>query len=97
MKLSALLGDPGHRWLTAFGDFAGDTATLDVEITEGGIFNAVPPTTSQSVQGTIVLEFLDCDTGLVHFNIPSLGLSGTIPIVRLSNDNVALCESQNSG
>lgn len=96
-SVTAILGDAGHRWLTAFGDYSGDTATLDVEITKGGIFNAVPPTTTQSVQGTIVLEFIDCDTGLVHFNIPSLGLSGTVPIQRLSNDNIALCESQSEG
>lgn len=96
-SVSAILGDAGHRWMTAFGSFSGDTATLDIEITEGGVFNVVPPNTSQSVQGTIVLEFIDCDTGLVHFNIPSLGLSGTIPIQRLSNDNIALCESQNAG
>jgi hypothetical protein len=95
--VTAILGDEGHRWLTALGDFSGDTATLDIEITEGGIFNAVPPETSQTIQGTIVLEFIDCDTGLVHFNIPSLGLSGTIPIQRLTRDNVGLCESQNSG
>lgn len=96
-SVTAILGDAGHRWMTAFGDYSGDTATLDIEITEGGVFNMVPPSTTQSVQGTIVLEFIDCDSGLVHFNIPSLGLSGTIPIQRLSNDNIALCLSQNEG
>ncbi len=95
-SVSAILGDPGHRWLTAFGDYSGDSATLDVEITTGGIFNAVPPETNQVNGGTIILEFTDCDSGLVQFNIPSLGLSGTVPIQRLTQDNVALCQQQNS-
>jgi len=96
-NVDAILGDPGHRWLTAFGDYSGDTATLDVEFTSGGVFNAVPPQTTQDIDGSIILEFVDCDTGIVRFNIPSLGLSGTIPIARLTDDNVALCEEQNSG
>lgn len=92
-EVSAILGDPGHRWITALGDFAGNTAVLEVEITEGGVFNAVPPQTSQHLDGTITLEFIDCLNGLVHFNIPSLGLTGSIPIERLTLDNVALCQS----
>jgi len=94
-NVQAILGDSGHRWLTAFGDFGGNTAVLDIEFTEGGVFNMVPPLTSQTIDGTITLEFLDCVTGLVHFEIPSLGLSGTVPIERLTLDNVGLCEAQN--
>lgn len=94
-NVQAILGDPGHRWLTALGDFGGNTAVLDIEFTEGGVFNMVPPQTSQTTEGTITLEFFDCVTGLVHFEIPSLGLSGTVPIERLTPDNVGLCEAQN--
>ncbi len=96
-SVQAILGDPGARWFTAFGDFAGNMAELDIEFTEGGVFNVVPPETMQTVGGTITLEFIDCNNGLVHFNIPSLGLSGTVPIERLTLDNVALCESKNLG
>lgn len=94
-NVQAILGDPGHRWFTAFGDYAGNTAVLDIEWTEGGVFNAVPPSTTQTVDGTITLEFSDCTAGLVHYSIPSLGLSGTVPIERLTLDNVGLCEEQN--
>ncbi len=94
--VQAILGDPGARWMTAFGDFSGNTAVLGIEFTAGGIFNMVPPEVSQTVAGTITLEFLDCTSGLVHFDIPSLGLSGTIPIQRLTLDNVGLCEEQNA-
>jgi hypothetical protein len=81
--------------MTALGDYAGDTAVLDIEFTEGGVFNAVPPQTAQTNDGTFVVEFLDCRNGLVHYDIPSLGLSGTVPIERITLDNVGLCESQN--
>jgi plastocyanin len=33
---TALMGDPGHRWLTAFGDYSGDTAVLDIDLRQGG-------------------------------------------------------------
>ena len=95
-SVEAILGDPGHRWFTAFGDFVNDTAVLAIEFTEGGVFNAVPPQTVQSEDGTITLEFSSCTAGLVHYEIPSLGLSGTVPIQRLTLDNVALCQSQSS-
>lgn len=94
-NVQAILGDPGARWLTALGDYSGNTAELVIEFTEGGVFNMVPPDTTQTNDGTIVLEFLDCTTGMVHYNIPSLGLSGTVPIERLTLDNVGLCEAQN--
>lgn len=92
--VGAILGDPGHRWITAYGDFTGNTAVLAVEITEGGVFNAVPPQTSQHNDGTITLEFIDCFGGLVIFDIPSLELSGSVPIERLTMDNVSLCQAQ---
>lgn len=55
-NVQAILGDPGHRWLTAVGDFGGNTAVLDIEFTEGGVFNMVPPQTSQTTEGTITLD-----------------------------------------
>lgn len=94
-SVEAILGDPGARWMTAFGDYTGNTAVLDLEFTSGGVFNMLPPDVNQSFDGTITLEFIDCEHGLVHFNIPSLGISGTIPIERLTPDNVALCMEQN--
>lgn len=96
-SVEAILGDPGHRWMTAYGDYEGNIAVLDIEFSEGGVFNAVPPEVNQAYDGTITLEFIDCENGLVHFDIPSLGLSGTVPIERLTLDNVELCEVQNTG
>jgi hypothetical protein len=76
--VTSQLGDPGHRWLTAQGPYQGNTANLTVFVTSGG--------------GTIKLEFADCKNGLVSYEITSLGISGEIPIERIVQDNVALCE-----
>jgi len=93
-NLTANLGNPGHRWVTALGPIDGNSATLTVFITKGGLFNAPEPfpSTDPAGDGTIELEFSDCTTGVVKYDITSLGLSGEIPIQRVAPDNVALCE-----
>ena len=92
---TAMLGEPGHRWLTAFGDYVDDTATLEIEITQGGVFDSVNPVPTQSIDGTLKLEFADCLEGFVSYEITSLGLQGKIPIQRIVNDNLLLCQSLN--
>jgi sugar lactone lactonase YvrE len=94
-NVSAVLGEPGHRWLTAQGPYNGDTATLTVYISEGGVFDSALPavSTNPDGDGTIVLEFADCSEGLLSYEIDSLNLSGKIPIQRITPDNVALCET----
>jgi hypothetical protein len=93
--VSAQLGEPGHRWLTAQGPYEGDTANLTVFVTEGGVFDAAEPavTTDPAGDGTLTLEFADCIAGLVNYAITSLGISGEIPIQRITPDNVPLCEA----
>ena len=92
----ATFGEAGHRWVTAFGDYAGNTATLDAELTSGGVFDAeTPPPMQQDNYGTYEVEFLDCNNAVIRYSFPSLGLSGEIPITRLATDNVALCERLN--
>ncbi len=94
---SATVGDPGHRWLTASGPFDGNTATMDVTLTTGGIFDNAEPVTNSAAgsYGTITLTFQDCNTGTVDYNISSIGLSGSVPITRIAADNVSLCEELN--
>jgi len=92
--VTALLGEPGHRWLTAQGPYDGDTANLTIFVTEGGVFDAAQPaaSTDQAGDGTMTIEFADCTEGLVNYEITSLDISGDIPIQRISPDNVQLCE-----
>jgi formylglycine-generating enzyme required for sulfatase activity len=93
--VTAFLGEPGHRWLTAQGPYNGDTANLTIFVTEGGVFDAAEPVPSTDLAGddTLTLEFADCTEGLVNYEITSLGISGEIPIQRIALDNVALCEA----
>lgn len=92
-NVTAIMGDPGARWLTAFGPYSGDTATLDIELTQGGIFDSHDPVPTQGPDGTMVVTFTSCNEGTVTYNIPSVPVSGTIPITRVANDNVPVCEA----
>ncbi len=93
--VTALLGEPGHRWLTAQGSYDGETANLTIFVTEGGVFDSVVPaaSTDPAGDGTMTLEFADCTEGLVSYEITSLGISGQIPIQRIVLDNVSVCEA----
>mgnify|MGYP003396979078 FL=1 len=96
--VGALLGEPGHRWLTAQGSYVGDTANLTIFVTEGGVFDAAVPaaTTDPAGDGTMTIEFADCENGLASYEIASLGISGEIPIQRIVQDNVAQCQLLNT-
>ena len=59
--VEAILGDPGHRWITAQGNYIGDSAELDVYVTNGGVFDSAGPAdTSSELQGTLRVQFIDC-------------------------------------
>jgi len=92
-NVTALLGDPGHRWLTAIGDYSGDTAVLTIDLTQGGVFDSHDPVPSHQPYGTITVTFTDCHTGEVSYDIPSASQTGVVPIQRIANDNVPLCQS----
>jgi GDSL-like Lipase/Acylhydrolase family len=91
---AALLGEPGHRWLTAQGPYDGNTANLTLYLTQGGVFDAAEPpaSTDPAGYGTMQIEFTDCTAGLVTYEITPLGISGEFPIERIVPDNVPLCE-----
>jgi hypothetical protein len=92
----ANLGDPGHRWITAVGPFDGNCALMDIEITSGGLFDTavgVQRTDPVGADGSITLTFENCNSATVEYDITSIGRRGSVPIKRVANDNVALCES----
>ena len=64
-------------------------------MTGGGVFDAAVPAVSTDPEGdgTLTLEFADCTQGMVNYAITSLGISGEIPIQRISAGNMPLCES----
>jgi cyclophilin family peptidyl-prolyl cis-trans isomerase len=93
-SVTALLGDPGHRWLTGQGNFSGSKAMLDVFITSGGVFDSGSPKPETVPDGTMVVEFSGCNEGSVTFDIPSIDRQDVVPIQRVFADstNLALCE-----
>jgi len=97
-SVTANLGDPGHRWLTAIGKYAGNKAVLDVSITRGGVFDSGVPAPVSETDGTITLEFSGCNSGSVAYDIPSIGRQDVVPIERVFADsvNLAYCESSDS-
>ena len=96
--VTAILGGPGQRWVTASGSWDGNTVTLNAELTTGGVFNSPEPMPEQTQNyGTITIVFHDCNHATLSYNFPSLGLSGQIELTRVTTDNVALCEALSSG
>jgi hypothetical protein len=89
---TAMLGEPGHRWLTAQGNYDGNRAELTVTMTKGGIFDSGVPAPVSTADGTIVVEFAGCEAGTVSYDIPSIDSQGIVPIQRVVADNIALCE-----
>lgn len=91
----AELGDPGHRWLTAQGAYSGDTATLDIYETSGGVFDAAEPAaeTDPVPIGSMLITWSDCSSAELLYDIPGQSLSGAMTLERIVPDNVPLCES----
>lgn len=90
---TATFGAADQRWVTGGGNFVGDSVTVNVELTSGGIFNASDPLATQETgYGTITVKFISCNEAILTYNFPSVGLSGQMTLHRVVNDNVALCE-----
>ena len=98
VDVEAVLGEPGHRWITGIGPYDGDTANIVLELTEGGLFDTGdPPVMQTQGYGTLDLDFADCSNATASYNIPAAGVSGVIPVQRIVGDNVPLCESLAGG
>ncbi len=93
---TANLGDPGHRWMTAGGTIEGNRAVMNITITTGGLFDTATETQRTDPpgsDGTITITFEDCGAGLVEYDITSINEQGSVPIERVADDNIALCEA----
>jgi hypothetical protein len=91
--VQAKLGDPGHRWLTAFGPYTGNEAMLELVVTRGGVFDAAEPAATMELDGTVRLEFVGCNAATVRYDIPSIDRRSVFHIERIARDNVMLCEA----
>jgi len=88
----AILGEPGHRWVTAFGPFEGDTAMLDVTVSSGMVFDSPEPAVQNAPGGTITVTWNSCTSATLTYDLTSAG-QGEIELERVANDNVILCEA----
>jgi polyhydroxybutyrate depolymerase len=94
--VAAVFGAADQRWVTGLGLYSGNSVTISVELTSGGVFNAsVPLATQQLAYGTITIVFNSCTEAILTYNFPSVGLSGQMTLTRVLPDNVALCEVLN--
>lgn len=89
-EATANLGDPGHRWLTAVGPIEGSSSVMTIEIASGGLFDT-PGGVTRVEDGTITLQFQNCNEGTATYNIPSISAEGVVPFERVAKDNVSLC------
>ena len=87
---SAVIGDPNHRWLTVQGAYQGDTATMPVTVTSGGIFDDPAPVVGETV-GTMTIQFLQCNAAQVSYEVN--GVAGGFAMSKLANDNNAMCQA----
>ena len=86
------LGDACQRWLTAQGPYDGKQAELVVYNSSGGLFDSVLAVPQLEPIGSINLQFENCESGTVSYDLPSYGLKGEIPIQRVASDNIAACQ-----
>jgi hypothetical protein len=95
--VTAMIGEPGHRWMTAAGPFQGNTANLNITWSSGMVFDSETPPVSNTSDGTMTVEFNDCYSGLISYNLGGGGPAGQVPIERIVNDAVPFCETMTQG
>lgn len=88
----ANLGDAGHRWLIGLGPIDGNRSVMEIYVSSGGLFDTAT-VVEEVMDGSVTLTFDGCNSGTVDYNIISIGRQGTVPIQRVANDNIALCEA----
>ena len=91
-QVTSILGEPGHRWFTAQGEYSDNQAHLGLWVSSGGVFDSGYPETRTVQDGNVIFEFSSCNRGTMTYRIESVGVDGIIPLERIALDNVPLCE-----
>ena len=74
----------------------GKQSVMNIELTSGGIFDAasvITRTDPPGSDGTLILTFDSCSSGTIEYDIPSINQQGVVPIQRVADDNIVLCEA----
>ncbi len=83
-----------QRWLTAQGNYAGNTAQLDLFETLGGRFDDPQVVTTTQI-GEVSLSFGDCGQGKMTYSMNGEGLQGEFPLLRVIPGSGNVCEEGN--
>jgi len=81
----------GQRWLTAQGPMNGMLAELAVYESTGGSFDDTKAVSSEQI-GTMTIEFNNCNSATLTYELTDESLSGSIDIIRVVPGTEALCE-----
>jgi hypothetical protein len=69
---------------------------MNIDIASGGIFDTatdIQHTDPPGSDGTIILTFDSCNSGTIDYDITSINQQGTVPIRRVADDNIVICEA----
>jgi len=80
-----------QRWLTAQGNYSGDTAELGLWETLGGRFDDPQEVTNTQI-GEVTLSFTDCGQGQMTYNIDGEELQGEFPLIRVIPGSGNICD-----
>ena len=72
-----------HFWMSGLGPITGDSATVQLQRSSGGLFNDPAPVTTTAT-GTATFRFTSCTQATVTYQRADTGESGTFPIQRLT-------------
>jgi len=80
-----------QRWLTAQGNYSGNTAELDLWETLGGRFDDPQEVTNTQI-GEVTLSFTNCGQGQMTYSIDGEELQGEFPMTRVIPGSGNVCE-----
>lgn len=88
--------DVGQRWFTLSGNYSNNasSAPLTIYSNTGGRFDQ-PPVIDANAVGQATLTFQSCSSGKLDYTFTNTGLSGSIPLTRLTPD--IYCQSITTG
>ena len=69
---------------------------MEIEMTSGGLFDTatlIDRTDPPGSDGTIILTFTSCNSATIEYDVPSINKQGIVPIRRVANDNIVICEA----
>ena len=69
---------------------------MEIELTSDGKFDTsteITRTDPPGSDGTIILTFEGCNSATIEYDIPSINRQGIVPIRRVANDNIVICEA----